>query len=27
MSQGVKLSWREPTGDCKGPTRQHSENM
>jgi len=23
----VTLSWREPTGDCRGPTSQHSEKM
>ena len=26
-SQGIKLSWREPTGDYRGPTSQHSKNV
>ena len=27
LSQGVKVSWREPTGDCRRPTSQHSQKM
>ena len=26
-SQGVKLVWRQPISDCRGPTSQHSEKM